>query len=124
MRRRPTAMLVLVFQAFFLNIVVPGHTRGIITITGRSTVSGLGDFGCGACCQSHSPGDSKQAPTSKDRANCAICFLAAHYTPPPVIDFRLTLFGLAAILPFPKPLAVQPAEFPPTYYACGPPQAA
>jgi hypothetical protein len=81
----------LAYQTFFLNVVVPGHTRGAITLTGQASMQRLK----GCCCDSK-PGDSKDAPTPKDRQNCAICNLAAHYTLPPVVDFRLSELGLRA----------------------------
>jgi hypothetical protein len=107
----------LAYQTFFLNVVVPGHTRGVITLTGQAGTDQI--EGCG-CCESK-PAKSKDAPTSKDRQNCAICNLAAHYTLPPVVDFRLADLGLLALLPVSTAATIHPADFIPTYYACGPP---
>lgn len=106
------------YQTFFLNVVVPGHTRGAITLTGRALAGRL--EGCACCCDSK-PANSKDAPTPKDRQNCAICNLAAHYTLPPVIDFRLSDLGLLKLLPVSPAATIDPSEFVPTYYACGPP---
>lgn len=124
--RRTGTVLLLLYQAFFLNVVVPGHTRGAITLTGRTGTGRLEDFGCGCCCASNpsrstqSPA-SKQYPTPKDRENCAICNLAAHYTPPPVFDFALGGLGLLKLLPLPPPAVIPLRISIPTYYACGPP---
>jgi hypothetical protein len=106
----------LAYQTFFLNVVVPGHTRGAITLTGQASMQRLK----GCCCDSK-PGDSKDAPTPKDRQNCAICNLAAHYTLPPVVDFRLSELGLLTLLPISPAATIDPSDFVPTYYACGPP---
>ncbi len=34
-RTRLTAVFLLVYEALFLNVVLPGHTRGAITLDGR-----------------------------------------------------------------------------------------
>jgi hypothetical protein len=71
---------VIVFEALFLNVVVPGHERGCIAIPGARAVA--------VCpmCGDTPPSDSKsQAPVDRS-ATCAICFFAAHLSIPPQID--------------------------------------
>jgi hypothetical protein len=86
MLRRVGCILLLVIQAIFFNIVVPGHTRGVIVMEGYKG-------GMASCCGEHSSSSSSKEP-SKDRAgNCAICNFAAHVTMPPVIDLRLPELG-------------------------------
>ena len=108
MRRRVTGILLLLFQVLFLNVVVPGHTRGMITLDGKASVRGLSDLDGGAgalrgcCAMEHRKG--KEAPTSQDRADCAICHLAVRLTTPPPVDFhlaQLTLLQRAKPLPAP-----------------------
>src|SRR5262245_48829752 len=95
---RMIALFLLIFPAFFLNIVVPGHTRGLITLAGGGASPDSQRQITDSCCASHSHG-SHSAPSQKDRANCAICHLAARYTPPPVVDFRLDQIDLVELLP-------------------------
>ncbi len=107
MRRKAIAILLLLFQALFLNVVVPGHTRGMITMEGKKTVRGLADLDGGmmhSCCAVKS-GRGDQ-PTSQDRADCAICNLAVRLTTPPPIDLHLQpLALLERVRPSPAPVA-------------------
>jgi hypothetical protein len=92
------------FQAFFLNVVIPGHTRGVITLSGKSGVCSAADLGCPFC--RHSGGPQK-SPTSKNPSDCAICHLALRITTNPPIDFHLDDLGLlelAVIPPRPAPI--------------------
>jgi hypothetical protein len=115
--------LLLAYQFVFLNVVLPGHTRGAITLDGKHTA-------CPMCCCCDSggggtdPGTGKQpAPSQHDRDNCALCNFAARLTfvvPP---NLRLTEFHLLEILPpAPSPAIV---VCPPTRIdSCrGPPKA-
>jgi hypothetical protein len=95
---KSVAIFLLVFQSVFLNIIVPGHTRGVITLSGKVTVGSIADLGCPFCPQPIRK-DPKKAPTSQDRAQCAICQLAIRITHAPVIDFRLGELGLLEVVP-------------------------
>jgi hypothetical protein len=88
--------LLLAYQFFFLNVVLPGHTRGAITLDGKHT-------GCPMCCccaaASHADKTGQPIPSQRDRDNCALCNFAARLTfvvPP---NLRLTEFQLLEILP-------------------------
>jgi hypothetical protein len=118
---RAGRIFLIVFQVVFLNVIVPGHTRGIITLSGRSSVVGLEDLGGGGCCRK-GEGPAK-SPTDKDRAECAICFLAARITPPAVVDLRLTSLGLLEVMPPVAPAAVITPDLPLTYHGRAPPAA-
>jgi hypothetical protein len=92
--------LLVVFQCIFLNVVLPGHTRGAITLTGKSQACSIGDLGCPFCGHTDA---SKKSPTRQDQSDCAICHLAARITLPPVIDFAPPELGLADLLDPPAP---------------------
>jgi hypothetical protein len=89
-RRRLLNLLVLGFAFAWLNIVVPGHERGIVQLAGANS--------CPAChtcpvCQesaSHSSAPAK----NHGAATCAICFFAAHLSVATPIDIapKPTLF--------------------------------
>jgi len=97
-RRRPLHLAVLIFQALWLNVIVPGHTRGIVQLPGSNHCSTVNS--CPLCANEH-PAGSKDAPANRS-SNCAICFFAAHLNVPPTIDLSLTrldfLHRLSAII--------------------------
>jgi hypothetical protein len=123
---RVTSLFLLAFQAFFLNIVVPGHTRGVITLTGRSD-AGTASMSGSSCCHTEgrksSEDSSRKAPTPKDRAECAVCHIAARVTTATTIDLRLTELGLLEVLPLPPPQLADSVEQFPTYLGRAPPAA-
>src|SRR4051794_33155032 len=89
MRRGFTIALLLV-EALFFNVIIPGHTRGVIQLAGSQSQA--------SCCASRH-GESKQTPCDNKRAaNCAICAFAARLTVPLAIDFAPPPTGLVAIL--------------------------
>jgi len=100
MRSRLLAWTILVFQAFFLNIVVPGHQRGIVQLPGAVPSAQQGR--CPFCAGDSSTADTKtnksHAPAG-DRENCAICFIAAHLSLPPVFTISLEPLHLLGSLP-------------------------
>jgi hypothetical protein len=87
LRSRPFRLAVLLFQALWLNVVLPGHSRGAVSVPGG---------GCEACrigaekSSCHQPSPSK--PNGSDPApgdpasHCAICYFAAMLSLPPAID--------------------------------------
>jgi hypothetical protein len=84
--KRPARFALLLFQAIWFNVIVPGHTRGIVQLPGSTSVQS-----CPSCCCETSPGtnNSKSTPPANRTGNCAICFFAAHLTIPPTIDLSL-----------------------------------
>src|SRR5688572_20215561 len=123
MLRRAAIFAFVLYQAFWLNAVVPGHTRGLITVgcaSCDSPVAQAGGEGAGASCHAAKPKsrccpkeraaaaaapvekqggkDSEKKPTSGDRARCAVCFFAAGLTVAPPIDPELERGELVAVL--------------------------
>jgi hypothetical protein len=118
LRTRPAVTVMLVYQALFLNVLLPGHTRGAITLDGKHTP---------ACCCAGEPKPADGAPavpSRRDRDHCALCQFAAGLTPH--LFFRITLLPLGVLerLAGMRPGVVRPAEFAATYFACGPPASA
>jgi hypothetical protein len=86
-------ILLLAFQAIWLGAIVPGHTRGVVTLPGTDA--------CGSCAPDTSKvraccvgkeqkSDGKQCPKGdpvKRASCCAVCFFAARLSTPPPIDF-------------------------------------
>jgi hypothetical protein len=77
MRRRGLCLVLLIFEALWLNVIVPGHRRGIVQLPGA----------CPLCAASpvHSSSSHTDSPASSP-ATCAICSFAAHLSTPPPID--------------------------------------
>ena len=111
--RRAFTIALLLFEALFLNVVIPGHTRGMIQLPGSAPLP--------ACCAAkHS--DSKQTPAENDRtSHCALCAFAARITIPPTIDFAPPPTGLLAVLPPPTAQGVEVVAFPFPFFGRAPP---
>jgi hypothetical protein len=110
----------LIFQAMWLLLVLPGHTRGLISWTRSS--SGV-EIASESCCGSDqaSPRSTDDEPTREQKKNCAVCYYAVGLTPPPVLELYVPDLGLLQILPLlPAPMHAE-QEHLLTYYACGPP---
>jgi len=90
MRRRWFSLAIALFEAFFLNVVVPGHQRGVVQLPGSDSSPTQSCPFC--CCQTSSPADSKHSQdnnSSKHAGTCAICAFAAHLSVPPVFNISL-----------------------------------
>jgi hypothetical protein len=117
------SVFLLVFEAAFLNVVVPGHTRGVITLSGKSSAAGMADLGCPFCSR-RSGNDPKKAPDQKDQSECAICHIAAMLTLPPVVDLVPPPLCLAFVIEAPAPMSAPHARIPLICHERAPPLAA
>jgi hypothetical protein len=112
--------LLLIYEAMFLNIVLPGHTRGQITIDGKHTVDSNSCPLC-CCCATETPASGPAVPSQRDREHCALCQFMAGLTSVPLIRLTLPELGLLELLPVPPPHSIVSLQLIPTYLACGPP---
>ena len=115
---RAARILLIAFQVLFLNVVLPGHTRGVVTMSGRSA-SAAAESGC---CHGKHGGDSGK-PSEKDKSECAVCFFAARVTPPPVVDLNLTRLGLVEVIAAARPVVAESAQVELPYHGRAPPVA-
>ena len=117
--RRATTIALVIFQSLWLNVVLPGHTRGAITLPGYEASSGSSQ----GCCkpQDHDSRDSNK-PTDR-AAHCAICFFAARLTLPDVIDLNPAPLGLAGDAPDESRDSIASIDLRLTYLGRGPPVA-
>lgn len=120
------------FQAIWLNAVVPGHTRGAITLPGGECCTEVASHPVVAqetgakCCppREHVAGShSGKIPTSDQRARCAICFFAATMTPSPVVNLTPPPLELQALLPVAAPEVGTSGDLLVTYLGRAPPAA-
>jgi hypothetical protein len=99
----------LLFQAIWLNVIIPGHTRGAITLPSSPTAS------TSCCSHGDTTKNSDPAKPTKDPSRCAICFFAARISLPDTIDLTPPPLALVAILNTPtvesSDFATPPAPF-------------
>jgi hypothetical protein len=126
---RSFRILLIAFQALWLNVVLPGHTRGAITLGG-----GGNDACCQvpvtakACCKTGDATHKKSAPTAPNdnrKARCAVCFFAARVVPPPVFDLTpapLELLCLRSVAAPERPTSFATRPLP--YHGRAPPTSA
>ena len=96
----------ILFQLLWLNAVLPGHTRGAVTMPGSTpAAAGAGD----SCC-STSHDAKKQSPTPDQQKRCAVCYFAIGLHLPPAISFDQLQLGLISTLPIPPPAAFDSAR--------------
>ena len=76
MLRRVGVILLILFEAVWLNAFLPGHTRGVITV-GEST---------SCCATKHKDKKSEQQERAK---HCAVCFFAAKLTAGPSLTIEV-----------------------------------
>lgn len=122
---RVTAILLLIQQAVWLGVIVPGHERGSVRLPGYEAAGEQAATSCHAdhaCCANKGDRDThKKAPA--DPSHCAICHIAARLvvaTPPDFVPAPTDL--IAAVPEFratPGPLLCVVLPYEPT----GPPMA-
>lgn len=109
--RRGAVIALVVFQSLWLNVIIPGHTRGAITLPGfKSTPD--------TCCKQDS---KKQAPSDDRASHCAVCFFAARLSMPVVIDLTPQELALSGEQEAPAPEIVASLDVQLTYRGRAPP---
>lgn len=119
MWRKLVSLFTLSFTMVFLNLIVPGHVRGSMTIDGQRSSSNLCDLGL--ACGKPAPSTEHPAPSQKDRINCLICHIAGEYGSPGVIvvfEPALTTLDIAIRIRADACLSTLTIR---SYDACGPP---
>ena len=119
-RWRPLHLGLLFLQVFWLNVVLPGHQRGVVLLPGPEVKS---DSHCAAkhshaCCAKT---DGKKDSERKSR--CAVCAFAARLTIPPPPLLTPTLLELRRDIASAKLQTLFSSDLPPVYWGRGPPLA-
>src|SRR5215203_3393706 len=94
MNSRSLRILLLLFVAVWFGAIVPGHTRGQISLPGTTAPSADGKGAHGSCCSS-SGSKKDSAPAKKC---CAVCFFAAALMHTPPVSFNFADLGLVGSL--------------------------
>lgn len=124
---RPFKITLLVLQAFWMLVILPGHVRGMIVMGERcATVQKAGPVAgssAASCCAAEKkpfkPGD---VPSQQRKERCAVCYQAHGYSLPPVYEFDLTPSGLCELRRLIEPSKLHQLLCRPTYFANGPPE--
>ena len=122
MRAKIGPILLLVFQAFWLNVVLPGHTRGVVTLAGANGGS-CHVRGGDRCCPTSKSSDNDQESREKRASRCAICFFAVRLTAPPPVDLTPPALELLERAPAPRAESVEFIAPRPAYFGRAPPLA-
>ena len=123
MRWRTLRITLLLFQALWLNVIVPGHTRGQVALPGESCDTCERRVAVDTCCEMEPGGKPREAPASKgDPAlHCSICFFAARVTAPEYVDLTPPALRFAHLAPVPTADIRTSVAVVPTYDGRGPP---
>jgi hypothetical protein len=117
MRGRIGRIALLIFQALWLNVILPGHTRGIITLPGAACP----DLGSSCCARSKATQQNGPAKPNRRPGACAVCFFAARLATPDVVDLTPPPLGLVAVLDVPAVQSMPRAAMPLAFDSRGPP---
>lgn len=106
---------------FWLNIFIPGHTRGAYGTVGGCCEDKAEVNKVSSCCAAKSTQSKESKPTEDQKRRCVVCHIAKGYTVATVYAFDLTLSGrvLEVIDTFKPQVTTIAFEFP--FYPVGPP---
>jgi hypothetical protein len=98
MFRRASVLALVIFELVWLNVIIPGHTRGCVTMPCGCREESSAPAAAQACplCAAAAEKGSHHSPTPSDREHCALCFFAAHLSIPPVLDLSAPRLGFLA----------------------------
>lgn len=114
---------IILFQFLWLNVIIPGHTRGMITLPG-ALASCDTESSTASCCTIPTDDDhDDKTPTPEQRRCCAVCYVAARYTLPPTFQIDLAPADLIQDAPQHAITQVASRHIPLPYFPSGPPAA-
>ena len=122
MRSRAARVAILLFQALWLNVVLPGHQRGVVALPGsecpncRLALATACHSGCAT-----TPADSNRSVPGDPASHCAICQFAAMLSLPPVIDLSPPVHHFLELRTIPVAECLVSLPFPATYDGRAPP---
>ena len=118
MRWRSFRITFLAFQVVWLNAVLPGHTRGAVTLDGQLAA----EPACHKACGKHEDARGKKQDGGRAK-RCAICFHAARLSTAAPIDFTPARLREAGVLDVPAAEGVASVQPLHVYDGRGPPAA-
>lgn len=129
-RCRTFRLSLLLFQILWLNVIVPGHRRGAVSVEGGRCehCAAIADSESGAtsnrlaACHRRASHHLPTAP-SDGAAHCAICFFAARISPAIAVDYTHPPLRYVALLAPATVLVAHDATLLCTYLGRAPPMA-
>jgi hypothetical protein len=123
MVRRAGVIALLIFEAIWLNVIVPGHTRGAVTLPGFEPDPAHAAHSCCAGSPEKSDGSKDSRPGSDRAAHCAICFFAVRLCVPAAVCLDPGPLELLCSRPDRPAVSIIIPESQPIYLGRGPPRA-
>jgi hypothetical protein len=122
-RWRGFKLALLAFQLLWLNVIVPGHRRGIVNLPGSGCpeCQAAAEMPNGDRCPVHENGKSHSPAPADPAAHCAICFFSARLSPAVAFDFTHPPLELIGAIERAKPIVHYSPEFASTYLGRAPP---
>jgi len=115
--------LILALYVFvWFNVVVPGHTRGIVTVPGSEP--NAKSVQTDSCCSTGKTPTKDGKPTPDQQKRCGVCFVAATYTVPVIHRFFVDLLELTSIVNDRATSQLLRLRFPTPFWPIGPPASA
>lgn len=100
MRCRALRLVLVVFEALWLNVIVPGHQRGAVALPGEPCATCEQQVATGEpCCDNQPVGKHPDKPRKDPAQHCAICYFAARLSTPVVIDLTPPPLRLLEVRP-------------------------
>ena len=130
MRWRTLRVAFLVFQALWLNVIVPGHRRGEVGLPGEACAAcEQNQASVSRCCEMERGPKRREtpatpappAPKGDPAQHCAICYFAARVTTPDYVDLTPPPLRFAHEAAVPSPEIRTSIALLPTYDGRGPP---
>ena len=115
--RRAGVIALPTFQALWLNVILPGHRRGAVTLPGYEPSAAQH-----RCCSQHPGSGTSDAPGDR-AAHCAVCFFAARLSLPVFVDLTPAPLGLCGDCDVPACEAITSLDLQLTYLGRAPPVA-
>ena len=124
LRSRGFRAALLAFQFLWLNIILPGHQRGVVTMPGAEcpACEAPAEQTERACCARHT---HVPHPVPSDRSErCAICFFAARVSQAVAFDFTHPPLQFVGMHELPPAAVSHSPQFASTYLGRAPPSIA
>ena len=112
--------LFILWQVFWMNIFIPGHTRGAYGEVGGGCCAPA--VKSASCCKAGKP-EGQQPPTEEQKQRCVVCYIAKGYTVATAFVVELAPSGRAVERIHARQAQVRSVRFELPFYPIGPPAA-
>ena len=121
--RRTVRTILAAYVLVWFTMVVPSHTRGVVTIPGAAAVGAVA-AGSSSCCHATAPTNpDDRTPTKEQQKRCAVCFVASMISTPVVYAIDLRPGDHVANASNRAESQLRSHDFPAPFWPTGPPAA-